>query len=103
MPDENSPPSAPVNALKMAQKKTPGGPHPSPPFFWPNLFYLGRPGNPFVHHGRHFGRTVHAMCNVHALVCNGVSHMGEEPVPEESLTYELVLVVFLSFVPIFYK
>ena len=63
-------------------------------FFLTKLFWLSRPGDPLVHHGRHFGRTVHAMCNVHALVCNGVGHMGEEPVSEESLTYELVLVVF---------
>lgn len=28
------------------------------------------------------------MCNVHALIYNGIGHMGEEPVPEESLTYE---------------
>jgi hypothetical protein len=35
------------------------------------------------------------MCNVHALICNGVGHLGEEPVPEESLTYELVLDFFL--------
>ena len=36
------------------------------------------------------------MCNVHALICNGIGHMGEEPVPEESLTYELVLVFLFA-------
>jgi hypothetical protein len=36
------------------------------------------------------------MCNVYALICNGIGHMGEEPVPEESLTYELVLVFLFS-------
>ena len=36
------------------------------------------------------------MCNVHALICKGIGHMGEEPDPEESLTYELVLVFFSS-------
>ena len=49
-----------------------------------------------VHHGQHFGRTVHAMCNVHAFICNGIGHMGEEPAPGESLTYELVLDFFFS-------
>jgi hypothetical protein len=57
-------------------------------FLLTKLLWLSRPGDPFVHHGRHFGRTVHAMCNVYALICNGISHMGEEPVPEESLTSE---------------
>jgi hypothetical protein len=64
------------------------------------LLWLSRPGDPFVHHGRHFGRTVHAMCNVHALICKGIGHLGEEPVPEESLTYELVLDFFLSQLPL---
>ena len=67
------------------------------PFFLTKLLWLSCPGDPFVHHGRHFGRTVHAMCNVHALICNGVGRMGEEPAPEESLTYELVLVFFPLF------
>lgn len=65
-------------------------------FSFTKLYWLSRPGDPFVHHGRHFGRTVHAMCNVYALICNGIGHMGEEPVPEESLTYELVLVFLFS-------
>lgn len=98
MPDENPPPGAPVNALKMAKRKTPCV-HNSDfctLFFLTKLLRLSRPGDPFVHHGRHFGRTVHAMCNVHALIYNGIGHMGEEPVPEESLTYELVLVFLFS-------
>jgi hypothetical protein len=95
MPDENSPPSAPVNALRMAKRKTPSVRHSVCRFFiLTKLLWLSRPGDPFVHHGRHFGRTVHTMCNIHALICNGVAHMGEEPVPEESLTYELVLIFF---------
>jgi len=60
------------------------------------ILWLSRPGDPFVHHGRHFGRTVHTMCNIHALICKGIGHLGEEPAPEESLTYELVLVFFFS-------
>jgi hypothetical protein len=60
------------------------------PFRLTKLLWLSRAGDPLVHHGRHFGRTVHVMCNVQALICNGVVRMGEDPVPEESLTYESV-------------
>lgn len=28
--------------------------------------------DPLVHYGRHFGRTVHAMCNFQALLTNGI-------------------------------
>lgn len=28
--------------------------------------------DPLVHHGRHFGRTVHALCRVHAILNNGI-------------------------------
>ena len=94
MPDENSPPSAPVNALRLAKRKTPCVRDFARYFFLTKLLWLSRPGDPFVHHGRHFGRTVHAMCNVNALICSGIDHMGEEPVPEESLTDELVLFSF---------
>jgi hypothetical protein len=53
-----------------------------------------RASDPLVHHGRHFGRIVHAMCNVQALVTNGILLLGEEgEVAEESLTAEFVLVV----------
>lgn len=45
--------------------------------------------NPFVHHGRHFGRTVHALCNVHALITQGVIRSGEfADEPDENLTPE---------------
>ncbi|KAF8067037.1 hypothetical protein FPV67DRAFT_1417472 [Lyophyllum atratum] len=30
--------------------------------------------DPLVHHGRHFGRTVHALCRVHTLLANGVQY-----------------------------
>ncbi|KAF9473562.1 hypothetical protein BDN70DRAFT_899679 [Pholiota conissans] len=33
--------------------------------------------DPLVHHGRHFGRTIHALCNLHALINNGIIRMGE--------------------------
>jgi len=50
-------------------------------------YLLRRTSDPLVHHGRHFGRTVHAMCNVPALVTNGILLMGQDSdVSEESLT-----------------
>jgi hypothetical protein len=53
---------------------------------WPS-----RTSDPLVHHGRHFGRTVHAMCNVQALLTNGILLLGEDmEVAEESLTAQFV-------------
>jgi hypothetical protein len=48
-------------------------------------------GDPLIHHGRHFGRTVHALCNVQALLTNGLLRIGElAGEPEESFTHECV-------------
>ena len=45
--------------------------------------------DPFVHHGRHFGRAVHALCNVKSLIVKGILRMGElSDEPDESFTYE---------------
>ena len=33
--------------------------------------------DPLVHHGRHFGRVVHAFCNVQTLLTNGMTIMAE--------------------------
>src|SRR5277367_1919424 len=59
------------------------------------VIILGRcASDPLVHHGRHFGRTVHAMCNVQALVTNGLVRLGEsDEIPEEDMTSEYVVVV----------
>ena len=47
--------------------------------------------DPLVHHGRHFGRTVHALCNMHTLLTNGVLRLVElADRPEESFTAEFV-------------
>ena len=47
--------------------------------------------DPLVHHGRHFGRTVHALCNIHALLTNGVLRMVElADRTDESFTAELI-------------
>ncbi|KAF9241307.1 hypothetical protein BU15DRAFT_87241 [Melanogaster broomeanus] len=43
--------------------------------------------DPLVHHGRHFGRSVHCFCNIQTLVTNGIALMGERAdEPEENLT-----------------
>ena len=45
--------------------------------------------DPLVHHGRHFGRTVHALCTVQALLNNGLLRMGElADQPEETFSLE---------------
>jgi hypothetical protein len=33
--------------------------------------------DPLIHHGRHFGRTVHALCTISALINNGILRTGE--------------------------
>ena len=42
--------------------------------------------DPLVHHGRHFGRTVHAFCNVQTLIVNGLQSMYDDGPDDESLT-----------------
>ena len=64
--------------------------------FLTKLLWLSCPRDPFVHHGQHFGRMVHAMCNVNSLICNSIGNKGEEPFPEESLTDESVLFFLFS-------
>jgi hypothetical protein len=56
-----------------------------------------RGSDPLIHHGRHFGRTVHAMCNVQALIMNSLLLLGEDgEVAEELLTAEYVLQSFMA-------
>ena len=51
--------------------------------------------DPLVHHGRHFGRTLHAMTNVQVLLTNGILRMGElADQPDEAFTAECVLSCF---------
>ncbi|EDR01144.1 uncharacterized protein LACBIDRAFT_312466 [Laccaria bicolor S238N-H82] len=50
-----------------------------------------KPGvtDPLVHHGRHFGRTVHAFCNIRTLINNGILRLGElADQPDESFSAE---------------
>ena len=45
--------------------------------------------DPLISHGRHFGRTVHALCNVQAILTNGILRMGEQADdPDEAFTFE---------------
>jgi hypothetical protein len=54
--------------------------------------------DPLVHHGRHFGRTLHAMSNIQVLITNGVLRMGElADQPEETFTAELVAFRVIAF------
>ena len=67
--------------------------------FSDQIVVRSRAGDPLIHHGRHFGRTVHAMCNVQVLFTQGIEHLSStEVVAEESLTLEYILVVLASVV-----
>jgi hypothetical protein len=50
--------------------------------------------DPLVHHGRHFGRTVHVLCNIHTLLTNGVLRLVElADRAEETFTAEFVYLI----------
>jgi hypothetical protein len=47
--------------------------------------------DPLVHHGRHFGRTVHALFTISTLLTNGLLRMGElVDKPDHAFTQEYV-------------
>lgn len=71
--------------------------HKSLPFLMCTSFALYRCyTDPLVHHGRHFGRTVFALCNFQALLNNGIMRMVELPDrPLESLSPEFVNFLFI--------
>lgn len=46
--------------------------------------------DPLVHHGRHFGRTVHAMCNFPTLLNNGILRMVDQATTLTTPTAEYV-------------
>ena len=65
-------------------------------FRW--LSPCSRATDPLVHHGRHFGRTIHALCNVHALIEQGIGRMLRlSENPDEIFTLQLVFGIFLIF------
>jgi hypothetical protein len=50
---------------------------------------LSRLSDPLVHHGRHFGRTIHALCRVHSLLTKGLMRETDPGYDsEETLTAE---------------
>ena len=63
------------------------------------IVVASRMGDPLIHYGRHFGRTVHAMCNVQVLLAQGVDRLAStEVVAEESLTLEYISVILVSII-----
>jgi len=56
--------------------------------------------DPLVHHGRHFCRTVHAMCNLQALLTNGVLlEVKQAETSEEDFTSEYITQWLCLFLP----
>lgn len=51
--------------------------------------------DPLVHYGRHFGHTVHALCNTHALLTNGILRMAD--LADGSGEYDLTAELAISF------
>ena len=51
-------------------------------------------GDPLVHHGRHFCWTIHALCNIYALLMQSVIRETERSeYTDEDLTAECVVVI----------
>jgi len=77
----------PRSNLALAKNRKPAFTHPG---LWNWIVTRSRYiPDPLVHHGRHFGRTVHALCNIQALLTNGLLRMGElSDEAEETSTYE---------------
>lgn len=60
-------------------------------------FIISCKGDPLVHHGRHFCRTVHAMCNIHALLTQSVIREAERAeAPDEDFTAEYAVLRLLE-------
>ena len=56
------------------------------------IWWIRCVSDPLVHHGWHFGWTVHALCSVYALLTNGLLRDGEQSdEPEDSFTAEYVI------------
>lgn len=53
-----------------------------------SFFEARRSTDPLVHFGRHFGRTIHALCNVHTILCNGVLQLGDKEEGDEAAIKE---------------
>lgn len=47
--------------------------------------------DPLIHHGRHFGRSLHALCNIQSLITNGILRtieLDDDPELAGTLTVE---------------
>ncbi|RXW20690.1 hypothetical protein EST38_g5171 [Candolleomyces aberdarensis] len=55
--------------------------------------------DPLVHHGRHFGRTIFAFANVHALILAGLSNSDEPPEAQQTRRELRVFQKLLKLVP----
>lgn len=95
--DENSPPPAPSYGRRKRDSALHMGPR-KKPYVFPSTKYYALPfghdsclSDPLIHYGRHFGRTLHALCNIRSLITNGVLRMiemDENPDSENSFTVE---------------
>ena len=91
--DENDLPSTnsrrlPENALQLGPRKKPYA------IYWCHTLLQAQIfgsclTDPSISHGCHFGRTVYALCNVKALITNGLLRLGRlVDEPEETFTLE---------------
>lgn len=53
-----------------------------------STFFWRTQADPLIHHGRHFGRSIFAFANLHALLLAGISSQGD--VPPETQQYVLL-------------
>ena len=85
-------PATPVNGLKLSKMKSLWVLHSATRVNLTLPCWLSHTGDPLIHHGWHFGRMVHAMCNVQVLIINGFLHVSEadSKVQKKTLTYEFV-------------
>lgn len=57
----------------------------SPGFSMIESMFNSAISDPLVHHGRHFGRTIHAFCQVYTLITNGLIREMDILEPNEAL------------------
>ena len=100
MADENVQPSSSSmgnNSLRLGNRKKPwvlSILFVISSYFYSRLSSIRHSIDPLVHHGRHFGRTVYAMCNVRSLITDALLWLEESDdgeISEESLTTEYIV------------
>ncbi|TEB21637.1 hypothetical protein FA13DRAFT_1757488 [Coprinellus micaceus] len=104
MPDQNVAPTTPLpryGTVATSGDANQNGKRPAAALEWaprkkPEI------SDPLVHHGRHFGRTVFAFANVHALILDGLAaREGEIPATAEERRERRVFVKLLDMIPNF--